>query len=150
MYVNGKLVWGEEPDGTKAVPLADIGGTSNTEPKQTTAPPVVTTEPPVITTEPVSTTTVSETTPELTTSEKQSGGESSFLYGDADCSGKVDVSDAVLVAKFVNQDQTANITDQGLKNADCDGENGVSGGDVTRILLLIAKIVTADQMGKTI
>ena len=225
MYVNGKLVWGEEPDGTKAVPLADIGGTSSTEPKQTTAPPVETQEettttafnithysleidnlptktryqigeeldltglyvsgycegdgyngdifhqPPAecgvtVDTSAFDNTKAGTYTIYLTwgtakTSFKvavgdspQTGttdaGDGSFLYGDADCSGKVDVSDAVLVAKFVNQDQTANITDKGLKNADCDGESGVSGGDVTRILLLIAKIVTADQMGKTI
>ena len=155
MYVNGKLVWGEEPDGTKAVPLADIeGAAQGSTPKETTTTPVTTTTVP--SSETTTTTTVSETTTSSeTTSDSKNSGETggnpgSFLYGDANCNNTVDVSDAVLVAKYVNSDSTGKISEQGLKNADCDGEKGVSTGDVTRILMYIAKIVTDDQMGKTI
>ncbi len=71
-------------------------------------------------------------------------------YGDANLDSYVDVSDAVLVARFINSDASAQITDQGLKNADCDGVSGVDSGDITRILLYIAKIVTGEQMGKAL
>ena len=226
MYANGKLVWGEEPDGTKATPLADIGGaqqTVTTEPTsaETTTTTTVTTggfkyslelrnEPTKTTyaigeeldldggyaegwitgpdfngdtfkqpltyegftidasefdnTKPgtykiyvkygtatasfevkVVSTTSSDTTPSSKNSEST---DSKFLYGDADCSGAVDVSDAVLVARFVNSDKGAKITEQGLTNADCDGVKGVSTDDITRILMLVARMISADDMGK--
>ncbi|MBR3417187.1 MAG: leucine-rich repeat protein, partial [Oscillospiraceae bacterium] len=47
---------------------------------------------------------------------------SARLAGDADCSGTVDVSDAVLTARFVAEDAGAKITDAGLQNADADGD----------------------------
>ena len=62
--------------------------------------------------------------------------------GDADCSGKVDISDAVLIARFAAEDKDAVITDQGMANADCDGEKGVDGGDTTMVLRYIARIIT--------
>ena len=226
MYANGKLVWGEEPDGTKATPLADIGGaqqTVTTEPTsaETTTTTTVTTggfkyslelrnEPTKTTyaigeeldldggyaegwitgpdfngdtfkqpltyegftidasafdnTKPgtykiyvkygtatasfevkVVSTPSSDTTPSSKNSES---ADSKFLYGDADCSGAVDVSDAVLVARFVNSDKGAKITEQGLTNADCDGVKGVSTDDITRILMLVARMISADDMGK--
>ena len=77
-------------------------------------------------------------------------GVDQFRYGDANLDTYVDVSDAVLVAKFVNSDVSGKISDQGLKNADCDGVAGVDGGDITRILMFIAKIVNEEQMGKTL
>ncbi len=87
------------------------------------------------TTAPVVTTTKQETT---------GGSTKDATWGDADCSGKVDVSDAVLLAKYLNQDATGNITEQGKVNA-----NVISGSldadDLSAILMLIAKIVTADQ-----
>ena len=60
----------------------------------------------------------------------------------------MDVSDAILLARFVAEDSEANITAAGKKNADCDGKAGLNGEDTIRILKFIAKIVTADQMGK--
>ena len=62
--------------------------------------------------------------------------------GDADCSGKVDISDAVLIARFAAEDKTASITDQGLRNADCDGVKGVDAGDTTMVLRYIARLIT--------
>lgn len=62
------------------------------------------------------------------------------LAGDVDCSGKVDVSDAVLLARFVNQDTAAKITDEGLLNADADGSGSVTADDVTAIQRIIAKL----------
>ena len=93
---------------------------------ETTAAAPVTTEKPVVT-------TVSGSTGKVT------------LLGDADCSGVVDVSDAVLIARFSAEDKSAVITDQGQRNADCDGKAGVDGSDMTRVLQYIAKQLTKEQ-----
>ena len=71
------------------------------------------------------------------------------LYGDADCSGEVDVSDAVLIARFAVGDNV-NITDEGQRLADCDGVAGIDDGDVLRVVRYCAGFVSDDQMGKKI
>ena len=91
--------------------------------------PPETTEPPVQTTEPGSVSTVDP-------------GVSK--WGDITCDNSVDVADAVLLARFLNQDVEAQITDQGLKNA-----NVVSGqldsDDISASLLCIAKQIPHEQ-----
>ena len=139
MFANGAQVWGVQPDGTKGNSRADLGEVSdNPGPKQTTAPQI---DKPETTTSTTVTTTVTTTKPEA---------EGKFLYGDTNCSGNVDVSDAVLLARFLAEDTKAQVTAQGRKNADCDGKAGLTSDDTTRILMYIAKLVTDDQMGKTI
>ena len=64
---------------------------------------------------------------------------SARLAGDADCSGTVDVSDAVLTARFVAEDAGAKITDAGLQNADADGDGAVTADDITAIQRIISK-----------
>lgn len=61
------------------------------------------------------------------------------VRGDANCDGRLDVSDAVLVARVVNEDRTAVITEQGIANGDADGQNGLNASDITYLLQLIAK-----------
>ncbi|MBQ6041259.1 MAG: glycoside hydrolase family 9 protein [Oscillospiraceae bacterium] len=63
------------------------------------------------------------------------------MKGDANLDGAVDVSDAVLVAKFSSGDSEAKINDQGKINGDCDGKEGLDDGDVTYILKMIVKLV---------
>ena len=107
---------------------------------------------PAETTEPVTTTAGTTTTTVTTTAETTASAESTTLQettpepvpkfaGDADCSGIVDVSDAVLIARYNAEDRNAEITDQGRRNADCDGVPGIDGGDVTEVLLFIARII---------
>ncbi|MBP0966553.1 MAG: dockerin type I repeat-containing protein [Oscillospiraceae bacterium] len=59
--------------------------------------------------------------------------------GDANCDGGIDVSDAVLIARFAAEDRDAVITDQGKTNADVTGDGTVTAEDTSRILLYIAK-----------
>lgn len=59
--------------------------------------------------------------------------------GDANCDGSIDVSDAVLIARFAAEDKTAVITDQGKQNADVTGDGNLTSDDTSRILLYIAK-----------
>lgn len=60
-------------------------------------------------------------------------------WGDADCSGKVDVADAVLVARFCAEDATATITDTGKANADVNSNKKLDSSDLQEILEYIAK-----------
>ncbi len=63
------------------------------------------------------------------------------VKGDISCNGKTDVSDAVMLARFIAEDTGVTVTEQGLANADCDGVKGISPDDLTMILRIIAKLV---------
>ena len=94
--------------------------------------------------------TTSETTATTTVSQTVSTSTSGpaeewYRLGDANLDKSVDVSDAVLVAKFSSGDSSAQITDHGLVNADCDGKKGVDSDDITVILKYIAKLI--DETG---
>ncbi|MBP0987225.1 MAG: Cohesin domain protein, partial [Oscillospiraceae bacterium] len=77
-------------------------------------------------------------------------GGDKFLYGDSNCDGTVDVSNAVLLSRYLAEDSGAKIDAQGKLNSNCDGNSELDSDDVLRILKLIAKLVTPDQMGKVI
>lgn len=151
MYVNGKLVWGEEPDGTKGDCQADLGDTSGTtKPSGTTTTTTSATTETTTTTVSDTTTTVSDITTTVSDIKTTTIKSGSFLYGDTNCDNMVDVSDAVLLARLLAEDAEAKVTEDGLRNADCDGQSGLSSSDTVRILMLIAKLVTPDQMGKAL
>ena len=59
--------------------------------------------------------------------------------GDITCDGSVDVADAVLLARYLNSDSEATVTDQGLSNADCNRDGKTDSTDLTDILRFIAK-----------
>ena len=71
---------------------------------------------------------------------------SAVVWGDVDCSGNVDVSDAVLLARFVGEDSTASITSDGKKNADVTHDGDLKSDDTIKILKFIAKLV--DDLSK--
>ena len=106
--------------------------TTTTETTTTTT----TTETTTTTTE--TTTTTTETTTTTTTTEEK---PANVRRGDVNCDDKVDVSDAVLLARFLAEDVEANITAQGKINAECDGIEGLSGDDNIMILKYIAKLI---------
>ncbi len=94
------------------------------------------------------TTTTETTTAETTTAITNDTGKTPMLptmLGDVDCNKKRDVSDAVLLARFLAQDKTAEITDQGIVNADVDRQDGATGDDLTLLLEVIARIKTLDD-----
>ena len=131
MYVNGKLAWGVEPDGTKAVPFADLDKAPTDNPKVTTTTPAP---------QPGTTTTTT------TTTTTQPEPDKSFLYGDADCSGQVDVADAVLICRYAVEDQEAVITDEGKGNAEVTGDGNINTEDAVKVLRYIAFLITKDQL----
>ncbi|MBP0975020.1 MAG: dockerin type I repeat-containing protein, partial [Oscillospiraceae bacterium] len=63
------------------------------------------------------------------------------LRGDVNNSGKVDVSDAVLLARLLAEDSGADVSAQGKLNADADKSGELDGDDVILILQHIAKII---------
>ena len=68
-------------------------------------------------------------------------GQNALAFaGDVTLDCAVDVSDAVLTARFCAGDSEAVITDQGKQNADMDGNGNIDIADVTAILKTIAKI----------
>lgn len=75
-------------------------------------------------------------------------GTSTVKYGDVNCDGNVDVSDAVLLSRVVASDITAKMTDQGTLNADCKYDGTLNGEDVTMILQYIARIIPYSDLGK--
>ncbi|NLT08193.1 MAG: cellulase family glycosylhydrolase [Ruminococcus sp.] len=72
-----------------------------------------------------------------------------YLAGDADCDGFVKMNDAVLIMQSISNGdkyglgQPDGITEQGSKNADCDGKSGVTPNDALTIQKYLLKIVTA-------
>lgn len=61
--------------------------------------------------------------------------------GDANCDHDVDVSDAVLVARYVAEDSSAEMSAQGKINADVNENGEITSDDVILILQKIAKII---------
>ncbi len=63
------------------------------------------------------------------------------LTGDVNLDESVDVSDAVLLARYLNQDKTAKVSDQGLRNAEVRIDGEITSDDLTDILKIIARIL---------
>lgn len=68
--------------------------------------------------------------------------------GDANCDGSIDVSDAVLIARFAAEDREATITDQGRQNADVTHDGNVDAQDATKILQYIAKKISYVELAE--
>ncbi len=129
MYVDGKLVWGTEPDGTEPAPY-EI-------PKQETT----------TTTTKVTTTTTTVTTT-VTTSNVS---KPVTLWGDANCDNGVDMGDVVLIMQSLaspdkygrNGSEDVHLTDQGAANADVyKNGSGITNSDaqtIQRFLLGLVK-----------
>lgn len=70
------------------------------------------------------------------------------VAGDANLDCSADVADAVLIARFANEDRDAVITDQGKENADVTHDGKVDAQDTEKLLQYIAKKVRYDELGK--
>ena len=134
VVINGKNGWKETAQPASVFTAA----------AQTTKPVTTTTVTTTTTTE-TTTTTTESTTAETTTAETTTVTEQpkATLLGDATMDGDVDVSDAVLIARIVNEDKTAKITDAGMLNADVNQNGQPDSDDMTMILLYIARQITS-------
>lgn len=122
------------------------GGNAGTQPSTTTKTTTTTTSTTTTTktTTTTTTTTAAPTTTTTTTTEKRE--VVADLYGDVNCSGKVDISDAVLLARLIAEDANARVSEVGLKNADVTHDNQLNSDDVVKLLKYAAKILTADDL----
>lgn len=68
------------------------------------------------------------------------------MFGDANCSGKVDVSDAVMVARFAAEDSSVRLSNIGRLNADVTHDGNIHSDDVIKILKYVAKLISADDL----
>ena len=137
---------------TKPVTTTTKPVTTTTEPVTTTTEPVTTTtEPVTTTTEPVTTTTepvMTTTTLVTTTSDSESttttaGDDGRPHWGDVNCDGSVDVSDAVLLARFCAEDREARVPRQGVVNADVNHNGNADMMDIVQILRYIVRLITS-------
>ncbi|MBO4878510.1 MAG: glycoside hydrolase family 9 protein [Ruminococcus sp.] len=156
VYIDGKLYYGEEPDGTSAagdLSVKEIPRDPNSQPstKPVTQP---VTEPETVAT---TTTTAPATEAPVTTTEGiyaqpptdepvssapgGSGTPDGAFYGDANCDKKINVSDAVAVLQFIANQSKYPLTDEGRINADIDGSDGITGSDAITIQQVDAGLV---------
>ena len=70
-------------------------------------------------------------------------------WGNANCRDGVDVSDAVLLARYSAEDSSALLTAQGKINADVTHDGKIDGDDVTLILKYIVKLVPHSALKPT-
>ena len=103
--------------------------------------------PAVTTTKPAVTTTKATTT---TTANPGNGNTQATKYGDVNCDGDIDLSDAVLIMQSLanpnkygqNGSDSHHITAQGLANADCTGnKDGVTSNDAQAIQKYLLGII---------
>ncbi len=79
----------------------------------------------------------------VTTTTTDGGNPDATKYGDVNCDGFVKVDDVILLNRFIAEDAAAAVTEQGIANADCNANGGVTGDDAVAILMLIAGLVDA-------
>ena len=80
--------------------------------------------------------------PSVTLSPQETSYALSTRTGDATCDSCLDIADAVLIMRFIAGDAEATICDQGVKNADANGDGQVDGEDASLVLRCIAKQIT--------
>lgn len=112
---------------------------TTTTTKATTAK-LTTTTTKATTTKPITTTTI-PTTDKPTTAATTATSSASILYGDANLDGRVNVADAVAVLQFIANASKYPLNAEGKRNADCDGNPGITGTDAITIQRIDAGIV---------
>lgn len=82
--------------------------------------------------------------PDGTTPKTTDNTEDKTLYGDANCDGNVDISDAVLIKCFLINSKKYSLSAQGKKDADVQGNgNGINAQDAVAIQKYILKQIKA-------
>jgi hypothetical protein len=64
-----------------------------------------------------------------------------YVTGDANIDNKINVADAVAVLQYVTNKEKYDLTAQGLRNADTDGEAGITGNDALTIQKIDAGVL---------
>ena len=101
------------------------------------------------TTKPSETTTTTTTTattekPSETTTTATPSGDT--VYGDANEDGEVDISDAVLIMQSLANPDMYKLTEQGKKNADVVGNDGISTNDALAIQMIGINLIKLEDL----
>lgn len=75
------------------------------------------------------------------------GASGEIKWGDVTCDGDVKTSDVIMLNRFLAEDLTADVSAQGLLNADCEYDGLVNTSVATMILRYLAGLVSYEQMG---
>jgi len=86
--------------------------------------------------------TSSQQTTTTTSKPTQSGD---IKYGDANCDGKINMSDAVLIMQSISNPSEYTISEQGRKNADVVDGDGVTNKDALAVQMTEAKLLNASD-----
>jgi hypothetical protein len=68
----------------------------------------------------------------------QQNVEKNKVYGDVDCNGECNIADAILLARYIAEDNDITITEEGITAADLDADGYVTAMDQNKLLELIA------------
>lgn len=121
-----------ETTATVSETTATVSETTTTVPETTVTSSAAETE--------TTTFTVSETTEAVTTT-TTAEPVLPVLRGDVDVNGRVNISDAILLAQFNAEIAGTSISRQGLVNADCNEDGSVNTDDATWILETLAGLI---------
>ena len=100
-----------------------------------------------VTTTTGTTTTTTQTTTTTTTS--TIGPKPNIVWGDTDCSGSVDVRDAVLLARAVGDDKTLKddeLTDEGKANAEVTHDGTIDASDLSKLMRFFAGYIKENDL----
>ncbi len=87
--------------------------------------------------------TAAETTTYTTTTASTAAQMTAALYGDANCDGKVTISDAVTILQYIANKDKFPLTPEGMNNADVAARgDGITANDALAIQKLDAGIIT--------
>ena len=115
--------------------------TTTPAPATTTADAATTTAAPQTTTAPAVTT--ADTTKATETTDP---ADADVLYGDVNCDGAVRIGDVVLLNRYLAKN--AEVTPQGLKNANCEKDDKIDSKDAVKIKKFLALLIKETELGK--
>ncbi len=101
------------------------------------------TDPTEPTTEPTTAPTKPTTAPTKPTSDDNPGGNRVTIAGDANCDDVVSIADAAAIFQNLANPDKYTLSAQGTKNADVDGNEGLTASDALAIQKYDAKLITA-------
>lgn len=90
------------------------------------------------TTTTTTTTTATTTTTTSVLAEETTMPSDQMVYGDVNCDGLLGIDDVILLNRFLAEDSSVSLSEQGLYYADVNRDNMVNGADSTAILRIIA------------
>ena len=67
-------------------------------------------------------------------------------WGDVDCNGTVAVADLVLLNRYIAEDNSITVSEQGLENAKVTGNASLSSTDALKIMRFLANLITEEEL----